>query len=270
LEIQIIDTGYSEVPEALVVYGGSWKNKKRYRHAAIRIVHPNGTVVFDGGLGAGVSQEFAQTPRYMRLSRHFILEKPLVRHPVFQDPKSKIDFFLLSHGHWDHVSGMLDFPGIPIRMLPEEMSFLLNTSNPLRHGIFPAQVERIRERIQPLVLQEKPYENFSRSLDLFHDGSLVAVPLTGHTPGSLGLFINLPDGSRFLLVGDAVHGIHPDGSPEGRTRLMEILSDDNNLEARKTRAKLAELIAHSNEVKLVPTHEPDLLIQYLQKSGEPL
>lgn len=263
LDIRVLETGYSQVPEALVVRGGQWGRKKIYRHDAFLIRHPRGTLIFDGGLGTTIDADFATAPWYQRM-------KPFVKGPALRDALAatnlpeRIDFFLLSHGHWDHLSGMLDFPKVPIRLLPEEIAFLNNPKSHYHRGVFPGQLAQVESRLEPLVLQDKPYENFSRSLDLFGDGSLVAVALPGHTPGSLGLFVNLPDSQRFLLVGDAVHGIQPDGSPEERTRLMEFVSDNDRIQAQIMRGKLKELIAHSNEVKLVPTHQPDLLENYLK------
>jgi len=35
-----------------------------------------------------------------------------------------------------------------------------------------------------------PYETFDESADLYKDGSVVVVPLRGHTPGSVGIFVN--------------------------------------------------------------------------------
>ncbi len=43
---------------------------------------------------------------------------------------------------------------------------------------------------------------FDESLDLFGDGRLVLVPLPGHTPGSVGLFVTLDSGRRLFFSGD--------------------------------------------------------------------
>jgi len=39
---------------------------------------------------------------------------------------------------------------------------------------------------------------------VYADGSVVAVPAPGHTPGSVHVFVSLPDGQRYLFVGDTV------------------------------------------------------------------
>ncbi|HYL44806.1 MAG TPA: hypothetical protein VEU97_15595, partial [Ktedonobacteraceae bacterium] len=47
------------------------------------------------------------------------------------------------------------------------------------------------------------YEGFRSSHDLFGDGSIMLVPLPGHTPGQVGMFINRSNGPRLFLLGDA-------------------------------------------------------------------
>ena len=45
---------------------------------------------------------------------------------------------------------------------------------------------------------------FDESADLYRDGSVVVVPLRGHTPGSVGVFVNLSPSRRLFYVGDSV------------------------------------------------------------------
>ena len=54
----------------------------------------------------------------------------------------------------------------------------------------------------PFQFAAQPFMGFEYSHDLFGDGSLVLVPMQGHTPGSVGLFLTLDDGRRFFFTGD--------------------------------------------------------------------
>ena len=49
------------------------------------------------------------------------------------------------------------------------------------------------------------YLELTGDADLFEDGSLRVVRLPGHTPGSQGLVVDLPDRGRVAFVGDAAH-----------------------------------------------------------------
>lgn len=71
---------------------------------------------------------------------------------------------LLTHSHWDHVSGLPDFPGVPVWVTPQVPS----------------------------------------SHDVYGDGSIVVVPVPGHTPGGVIIFVTLHNGTRYAFVGDLV------------------------------------------------------------------
>jgi glyoxylase-like metal-dependent hydrolase (beta-lactamase superfamily II) len=49
-----------------------------------------------------------------------------------------------------------------------------------------------------------PYLGFPTSHDVYGDGSIVAVPAPGHTPGSVIIFVTLYNETRYALVGDLV------------------------------------------------------------------
>jgi glyoxylase-like metal-dependent hydrolase (beta-lactamase superfamily II) len=258
VKIEVLETGYSSSPEAFVKLGGDLFKMQRMIHPAILIHHPKGIVILDSGLGNEVEQEVQEAGWAMKLFP-FKVVRALGQQPRIQELKDKIRFFVISHIHWDHISGLLDVPEVPIRILPAEKEFAMHTKNPYEHGIFPPLVEKIKDRIQPLELTDTPYENFSKSLDLFGDQSIVVVPLPGHTPGSLGVFVNLPSGKRFFLIGDAVWNVDTAGNPQPRPLLAELFSDFDRHQARLTRRRLQELIEHSNEITLVPTHDEKAL-----------
>ena len=49
------------------------------------------------------------------------------------------------------------------------------------------------------------YLELNGDTDLFGDRSLRVIRLTGHTPGSQGLIVELPHRGRVAFVGDAAH-----------------------------------------------------------------
>ena len=58
--------------------------------------------------------------------------------------------------------------------------------------MIPQQAKMLEDgRVRELRFSDTPYEIYPQSLDLYKDGSIVLVPLPGHTPGSVGVFINL-------------------------------------------------------------------------------
>lgn len=254
VNLTVLDTGYSISPEGFVAKGRPLTKMLKLTHSVVVVEHPKGTFIIDSGLGTGVDQGMAEAPWLSRLL-NYTKETPLIQHPKIQDLLGKIDFFLISHVHWDHISGLLDFPSVPVHALEDEIDYFTQAPDPYRRGFFPQQVKGIKDRLVPIELKDEPYENFSRSLDLYGDGSVVIVSLEGHTPGSMGVFVNQTSARRFFFVGDAVYASDESGNPLGRPFLAELISDNDRQQARRTRQKLQELINHSNEITLVPIHD---------------
>jgi hypothetical protein len=91
------------------------------------------------------------------------------------------DFALPTHAHWDHICGLLDFPGLPVHLHRTEREWV--NAGPV------APVGGVRDslRDRPLIdyeLDGPPVSTFTRSHDLFGDNSIILVDLSGHTPGS--------------------------------------------------------------------------------------
>jgi len=268
LKISVIETGFSKAPEAVINFKGDILKNRKLIHAAILVEHPQGSFLIDGGLGRNIKHSMAQAPWLSRCLLNYTPGRPLIENPQIKDLAEGLKFILLTHGHWDHVSGILDFPQVAVRLLPEEMKFMSQAPLPYRHGVFPNQVQKLKNQWVPLELTDPAYENFSKSRDLFGDGSVVVVPLPGHTPGSLGIFVNQAPDTRFLIVGDAVYGVDEWGQPEKKSLLMEFLSDQDTTQARRTRKKLEHLLQHSNEITLVPIHDPPALNKIRAAQGE--
>ncbi len=77
--------------------------------------------------------------------------------------------------HWDHVSGVPDFPDVPVLVSAAEHQFIGDG------GFANATARSI---------------NPSRWQDI------VMVPAPGHTPGSVVVFVTLPGGAHYAFVGD--------------------------------------------------------------------
>lgn len=259
--LKVFETGYSEAPESYAIRDGSFFRMRRMSHSAVLIEHPQGRVILDSGFGTHFSEEnAAQAWLQGRFANWFFTPtQPLAKNPQFPTLDPKRDLFLISHLHWDHLGGALDFPPIPVKVLSAEKDFASDRRRSEPHGVYPQHISALGERLQTIELMPKPYENFAQSLDLFGDQSIVLVELPGHTPGSLGVFVNLRSGDRLLFVGDALWFVDEAGRPEARSRVAEWTSDFDKMRARSTRQKLAELIAHSNEVTLVPIHDSKAL-----------
>lgn len=109
----------------------------------------------------------------------------------------------LTHLHFDHVSGMADVPAkTDVYTGPGELAAIEHADAVIREG-----TQRALQGKNPL--REWAYEadaagRFAGVVDIFGDGSVWALWVPGHTPGSTAYLVRTPQGP-VLLTGDACH-----------------------------------------------------------------
>jgi N-acyl homoserine lactone hydrolase len=151
---------------------------------------------------------------------------------------------LLTHLHTDHITGMVDVPaGTPVYVGPGEGR---------AHGLLNMFTQGATDRAlegKP-ALEELPFASdasgrFDGVLDLFGDGSVWALWVPGHTPGSVAYLVRTPSGP-VLLTGDTCHtrwgwdhGVEPGSytadQPRNRTnllRLKRLVAEHPSIDAR--------------------------------------
>jgi glyoxylase-like metal-dependent hydrolase (beta-lactamase superfamily II) len=256
LKITWIPTGTSRVWVPFAIRGGSLGKTIKMVYGGILVEHPKGSFLIDGGLGKDAQGEMARNLGVLHKLFPIQVDSSISEQREKFPGLKNIQSIYVTHVHWDHLSGAKDFPEIPIYLLPEEIEFINQGSRSILPVVYEEQRKALQSRFRPIQLKEHPYENFSRSLDLFEDGSVVLVPLPGHTPGSLGIFLNVSPTERYLVVGDALWNVNDNGEPEARSLPAEWFADNDVARARETRARLTELVKKSNEITLVPVHDP--------------
>lgn len=163
-----------------------------------------------------------------------------------------IDFALPTHLYWDHVSGMTELPqNLPVHVLPSERDFALGRAT----APFGIARRPLRDRMfHHYELDGGPILTFARSHDFFGDGSVVAVDLAGHTPGSVGVLLALHVEHRVLLAGDAAwHSLQVTLLREKAPFPGDLVDVDRNTAF----ASLHRLHALPPGVTVVPTYDRD-------------
>jgi N-acyl homoserine lactone hydrolase len=117
--------------------------------------------------------------------------------------KEPVSGVLLTHLHLDHVMGMRDIPpGSPIYVGAgdaEEHALM----NLLEASLYDRSLEG-RGPLREVRFSPDPEGEFEGVLDVLGDGSLWALQVPGHTPGSIAYVARTPDGP-VLFTGDACH-----------------------------------------------------------------
>lgn len=163
-----------------------------------------------------------------------------------------IDSALVTHLHWDHVSGLLDLPGLALQVDTREWAWAMRPGPAPAGGVRSAVLDRPVTRVDldgPAVL------TFPSSHDLMGDGSIVLVDLAGHTPGSIGILLHTVEG-WVLLVGDAAWHWRQVEEIRQKAAFPGVMVDED-----RERAWLSLMRVHvaSRKVLVVPAHDPTSL-----------
>lgn len=179
--------------------------------SALLVRHPKGDVLIDAGNSSHFNAEASQFPVWERLIMIAIPGRLRPRMPLPDALRAVGEFpqqlrlLIPSHIHLDHIGGYEDLPKIPVLLDAEEMNFSHDGAAQKTGAVIRQQTAMLQDgRVRELQFSDKPYEVFMKSLDLYDDGAIVVVPLPGHTPGSVGVFLNLDPDHRIFYVGDAV------------------------------------------------------------------
>ena len=167
---------------------------------------------------------------------------------------SRLRWVILSHVHLDHAGGLMDLPHMNVLLTREELLFANDEEAQTKGFVIAAHAAKLPKPDAPtLQFESKPYETFDESADLYKDGTVVVVPLRGHTPGSVGIFVNLSPARRLFYVGDAVDD---ERGFEERVGKSLILRDSDNDEALANEivGRLSELHAKLPRLAIIPAH----------------
>jgi glyoxylase-like metal-dependent hydrolase (beta-lactamase superfamily II) len=107
-----------------------------------------------------------------------------------------IEFFALSHSHFDHTGNAGLFAGAMFLIDERERTFMFR-DEARRDQSFAAYaaLETARTTLIPGDAQ----------FDVFGDGTVVSYPAPGHTPGHRVLLVRLAQAGPILLTGDMFH-----------------------------------------------------------------
>ncbi len=169
--------------------------------------HPEfGDYIVDTGVEAGFLAPDS-SPYVSRLVKAGMKTEALVVRKTTADwlaeRSEPLSGVFLTHIHLDHIMGMPDVPeSTPIYAGPGE-----TRSRQLLNMFSSGSTDRLLEgkgALREWPFEPDPAKRFAGVLDVFGDGSLWALHVPGHTPGSTAFVVRTQEGP-LLLLGDATH-----------------------------------------------------------------
>ncbi len=255
VSLSIVKTAEWRAREAFFFNDGSWVKTRVGAHSAILIHHPQKTILFDSGLGRKVNKQFLrEMPFWLKPFMAFENHRPLKDFLENEEKDDPVDTIILSHLHWDHISGIEDFQNIEVWTTKEEFEWVMD-SNMLEGSYIKSLYARNDITWRFILFESGPYENFDQSLDIFRDGSVVLVSTPGHGPGAIGMFVNLRSGKRLFFTGDTTWTLEGFQIPAHKFWASSLLVDHDRGKIERMILKVHQLIKEYPEMDIVPAHD---------------
>jgi glyoxylase-like metal-dependent hydrolase (beta-lactamase superfamily II) len=221
---------------------------------AFMVEHPQGRLLIDSGVARAVPEHLKTTPFLLQTLASLTVKQPTIDALSAQGiAPGDLRGIVLTHSHWDHVSGLADLRGVPLWITPEELAHA-------RSDDFGGKLYRQLEAEGPFQLHDLTfpggaYGPFATSRDFFGDGTVVVVPMSGHTPGSVGVFVTVPPGKRFLIIGDTSWTKEGVDWPAQKPWLARRMVDHDAAGVREQLVALHQLQRADPDLVIVPAHD---------------
>ncbi|MCM3161369.1 MBL fold metallo-hydrolase [Metabacillus litoralis] len=263
--MKIFACGYCTHPEKIVNPQKTLKTIKFPATVAL-LKHPTiGYILFDTGYASYFLEATKVFPYsiYANLTPVFFSEERSIKNQLKKQDinHNDIKIIILSHFHGDHVGGLKDFPNAKIVTFKKAYNHIkkLSKLRALTKGcLLDLLPQDFQERVsfideKPLLPLGESYHPFTGGFDVFGDDSIIAVDLTGHAIGQLGIFVNLSSGKKIFLCADAVWQSTAFENMIFPHRIAHLLIED--IDAYKQNLKKLHLLSKQNQhIEILPTH----------------
>jgi N-acyl homoserine lactone hydrolase len=245
--------GPAKLPRTLI---GSMRRKPKWYPTLVFLVeHPSaGPFLIDVGYDPSIEDDPTKTLGLMfgKLAmKHRLAERdvPDVIAGRGVDP-ADVKLAVMTHLHLDHVSAALRWPQATflVDRVEREAAMRRRPGPYVRSHL--EKIENWRE-VDFDGPDGKPFESFSRTIDLFGDGAVRLVSSPGHSPGHVSVLLQLLD--RFaLILGDSAMT-----TVELRERLIDGAIMDQDAYLRSGDEARAFFSSHPDTLA-IPSHDSEV------------
>ncbi|GGX87817.1 MBL fold metallo-hydrolase [Pseudoduganella dura] len=265
VEFRLMKAGHCTHPECVAQRGGRWASVMFPALCGL-LRHPQrGWILFDTGYSSHFQDATQPFPeRLYRWTTPFTLPREEVLAAQLQRlgiAPGDITHVVMSHLHGDHIAGVRDFPAarlIAMRAEVQAMDARSRFGN-LVHGTLPALLPAdFRQRVAyaddaAQVALPPELAPFEHGFDLFGDGSVLAVPLPGHSRGQIGIVFRKECDRLVFMSADACWGLAALRADRGPGWLARRIFDRSD-RYEETFRRLRRMDAGSGAPWLIPSH----------------
>ncbi len=237
---------------------GFFRGPWRQAYSSFVLRQGDRVVLIDAGLGEATPADIDAAPWWFRLAIGNAarpatgLGKLLVQVGIRPE---QVTHVLLTHRHWDHTGGLRDLPNARIVMARADAAATDAQTSSFADGAMKDHFTGLQNRIDRMDFDGPPLFGFAASRDVFGDGSVIAVPTPGHTPGATSYLVQTGDGTKpWFFIGDAAWVKEGFEEPVPKGRLAGAFAD---FDADQTADTLGHLHAlhELGAVHLVTAHD---------------
>jgi glyoxylase-like metal-dependent hydrolase (beta-lactamase superfamily II) len=265
LDYTLFSAGYCSHPECITIKGGRWCSQK-YPALCALIKHPEyGNILFDTGYSPRFFEETKKWPLwlYKKITPVKIPNEETLIYQLQQKDINPEDiaYIVLSHFHADHIAGIRDFPNAKIICSRLGFNAVKRTKGiaALKKGFIAGLLPDDFESRLTFLEDKKaiPLDNFMRpfveGVDIFGDGSLIAVSLPGHAVGQFGLLFTDSSQKQVFLVADSCWSSKAYRDYKLPSTITYLIHDKKSA-YQNTLSKLHRLYNQNKKIRIVPSH----------------
>jgi glyoxylase-like metal-dependent hydrolase (beta-lactamase superfamily II) len=283
VRLRLFSTGFT-AHRAHLAESGADRNLKIRFHAMFGLIeHPTeGLTLFDTGYAPRFFQATERLPyKLYRWTTPVSTCSDLAAVSVLRQHGinlSDVRRIVLSHFHADHVCGLLDFPNAEIItsarawLSVQGKKGFAAVKRAILPDLFPADLHKRLRLIEHF--HDPGFGPFESTHDLFGDGSVRMVNLSGHALGQIGLLLQRTpeemdgDGKengagslRCLLAADSVWTSRTFRENLPATLGFRLLAASPR-EARESQQVLHDFHRQFPHIEIIPTHCPEVASRY--------
>lgn len=268
-ELLFFQAGYCTHPEFVAIKGGSFSNRKFPALVALLKHSRLGYILFDTGYSSRFYEEVKHFPYsvYGKITPVYFREEDGIVHQLKKlgIAPADISYVILSHLHADHVAGTKDFPHSTFITMQKAYDDVKHHSgiSAVRKAFIPALLpDDFEQRVQFIEHQPKvndPFQDqsFVEGYDMFGDGEILAIELSGHAKGQFGISFQTTEKGRYFLIADACWLSDTYRSLRFPSAIASLIMDDPR-SFKMNVLRIHQLHANHPEIKIIPSHCDEL------------